>query len=176
MVRFDFVLDSNLKVYLMEVNMSPNLSTKHFSGNRLLYEQVIYNFLRLVGIGRPGLHATSLLPSSKEEFEMQVSDKDISVFPENCVSEKCSEPKACEYLECRLCQHCVTSDTEEFLKLAFLEHVNRHATKRIFPKFWTNSAEAEAEVESKNEELSTNNAMMQQWFRGKCVIDEFWCH
>ena len=55
MVRFDFVLDSKLNVYLMEVNMSPNLSTKHFSGNRLLYEQVIYNFLRLVGIGRPGL-------------------------------------------------------------------------------------------------------------------------
>ena len=48
MVRFDFVLDSKLNVYLMEVNMSPNLSTKHFSGNRLLYEQVIYNFLRLV--------------------------------------------------------------------------------------------------------------------------------
>ena len=49
MVRFNFVLDSKLNVYLMEVNMSPNLCTKHFSGNRLLYEQVIYNFLRLVG-------------------------------------------------------------------------------------------------------------------------------
>ena len=53
--------------------MSPNLSTKHFSGNRLLYEQVIYNFLRLVGIGRPGLKSSSQLPTTKEEFEMQVS-------------------------------------------------------------------------------------------------------
>ena len=32
MVRFDFVLDSKLNVYLMEVNMSPNLSSKHFAG------------------------------------------------------------------------------------------------------------------------------------------------
>ena len=31
MVRFDFVLDSKLNVYLMEVNMSPNLSSKHFA-------------------------------------------------------------------------------------------------------------------------------------------------
>ncbi len=54
MVRFDFVLDSKMNVYLMEVNMSPNLSSKHFAGNRLLYEQVIYNLLRLVGVARPG--------------------------------------------------------------------------------------------------------------------------
>jgi hypothetical protein len=40
MVRFDFVIDSKMNVYLMEVNMSPNLSSKHFAPNRLLYEQV----------------------------------------------------------------------------------------------------------------------------------------
>ncbi len=38
--RFDFVLDSKLNLYLMEANMSPNLSTGHFTLNRLLYEQV----------------------------------------------------------------------------------------------------------------------------------------
>ena len=40
MVRFDFVLNSKLQLYLMEANMSPNLSSKHFAMNRLLYEQV----------------------------------------------------------------------------------------------------------------------------------------
>ena len=40
MVRFDFVLDSKLNLYLMEANMSPNLSSKHFAMNRMLYEQV----------------------------------------------------------------------------------------------------------------------------------------
>ena len=40
MVRFDFVVGSNLQIYLMEANMSPNLSSKHFALNRRLYEQV----------------------------------------------------------------------------------------------------------------------------------------
>ena len=48
MVRFDFVLDSKLGVYLMEVNMSPNLSSGHFAQNRLLYEQAVYTLLRSV--------------------------------------------------------------------------------------------------------------------------------
>ena len=49
MVRFDFVIDEDLKVYLMEANMSPNLSSAHFPANALLYEQVgsylIFNHL-----------------------------------------------------------------------------------------------------------------------------------
>ena len=52
MVRFDFVLDKELNVYLMEVNMSPNLSSGHFYRNRLLYEQVVYGLLSLVGVAR----------------------------------------------------------------------------------------------------------------------------
>lgn len=41
MVRFDFIVDEDLNVYLMEANMSPNLSSRHFPPNRLLYEQVL---------------------------------------------------------------------------------------------------------------------------------------
>lgn len=51
MMRFDLVIDDDLKVYLMEANMSPNLSSAHFLPNTLLYEQVIYNLLNLVGVG-----------------------------------------------------------------------------------------------------------------------------
>ena len=50
MVRFDFVLDENLNVFLMEANMSPNLSSAHFPANKLLYEQVIHSVLKLVGV------------------------------------------------------------------------------------------------------------------------------
>lgn len=59
MMRFDLVIDDALKVYLLEANMSPNLSSAHFQQNTLLYEQVIYNALNLVGIGSP-LHRESL--------------------------------------------------------------------------------------------------------------------
>ena len=83
MVRFDFVVDKGLNVYLMEVtpniyiidcpchtplettisifinvstlqvNMSPNLSSGHFPANRLLYEQVVFGMLGLVGVSSP---------------------------------------------------------------------------------------------------------------------------
>lgn len=50
-MRFDLIVDDDLRVYLMEANMSPNLSSAHFQQNMLLYEQVIYNLMNLVGIG-----------------------------------------------------------------------------------------------------------------------------
>ena len=40
MMRFDLILDDRLNVYLMEANMSPNLSSAHFRQNRVLYRQV----------------------------------------------------------------------------------------------------------------------------------------
>lgn len=52
LVRFDLALDEDLNVYMMEANMSPNLSSAHFPPNQLLYEQVIFNTLALVGIGK----------------------------------------------------------------------------------------------------------------------------
>lgn len=50
MMRFDFIVDKHLRVYLMEANMSPNLSSAHFPPNKLLFEQIIYNVLSVVGI------------------------------------------------------------------------------------------------------------------------------
>lgn len=52
LVRFDLALDEDLNVYMMEANMSPNLSSAHYPPNQLLYEQVIFNTFALVGIGK----------------------------------------------------------------------------------------------------------------------------
>lgn len=37
----------------MEANMSPNLSAAHYPPNQLLYEQVLYNALKLAGVAYP---------------------------------------------------------------------------------------------------------------------------
>ena len=68
------MLDSKLGLYLMEANMSPNLSSKHFAMNRLLYEQVVYNLLRLNGVLRGGVFSQGLDPRTADEEEMQVGD------------------------------------------------------------------------------------------------------
>jgi tubulin monoglycylase TTLL15 len=51
LMRFDFVIDEDLNIYLLEANMSPNLSSAHFPPNQLLYEQVLYNMMGLLGLG-----------------------------------------------------------------------------------------------------------------------------
>ena len=127
-------------------------------------------------MARPGLASNTLLSTSKEEAEMQVSDKDIAVFSEICASPKCSELKSCDSKECALCKNCLSSDEVIFLKEAFLEHVNKHSSIRVYPKI-TSYKEAVLELEElDNWDLSNNNKKMHQWFLGKCLMDEQWCH
>lgn len=178
--RFDFILDSKLKVYLMEANMSPNLSSGHFGQNRILYEQVIYNMLRLVGVARGGLFGPNLLIRSHEEQDMLVSDKDMAVFAEECASPQCSKPNSCDNIACHLCNHCVTSDERIFLRAAYLEHLNRHTCKRIYPKPISRNEIPNSFTDKKiknqlSDRLSINNAKMYQWFFGKCAQSSTWC-
>lgn len=42
----------------MEANMSPNLSAAHFPPNQLLYEQVLYNSLKMAGLAHPQQNGT----------------------------------------------------------------------------------------------------------------------
>ena len=176
MVRFDFVLDSNLDVYLMEANMSPNLSTKHFAMNRLLYEQVIYSLLRLTGVLRGGLASASLAATSREEADMQLAEKDLYTFPEECASSTCAaSASACDKRECQLCKQCLGSEEVEYLRQAGLEHLNRHQCARIFPAPTTQrEARGWKEKEFRSSETEANRKM-DQWFAGKCLLDERWC-
>jgi tubulin monoglycylase TTLL15 len=50
LLRFDFVIDDNLKIYLMEANMSPNLTPAddRFEGHSESYEKVVYDTLNLI--------------------------------------------------------------------------------------------------------------------------------
>ncbi|XP_069689786.1 probable tubulin polyglutamylase ttll-15 isoform X1 [Periplaneta americana] len=169
LVRFDFVVDEDLNVYIMEANMSPNLSSQHFPPNRILYEQVLFNMLSLVGVGRR-IHGNSLRPRSREEEVMQVTDKNLAVFPDVCASKLCRS--SCVSPDCQLCKPCLTPETVDVLKDAYMEHINRQDCKRIFPPHMTVK---EAKKGVKLEEYSPENQLMYRWFQGKCLIDQTWC-
>lgn len=94
---------------------------------------MIYNVLRLTGVARPGLSTTSLLPLTPEESEMQVSEKDLFVSSDDCVSQRCSKSGACDDPLCRICKDCLSEENLADFTAAYLEHINKHICKRIYP-------------------------------------------
>lgn len=169
MARFDLIVDADLKVYLMEANMSPNLSSAHFKQNFILYEQVTYNVLNLVGVG----HYLSRESFKRREMETEImisTDKNIMVNGENCGRHPCSE--SCAPVDCQLCKPCLSHADISTLHHAYREHMNRGDTKRIFPKL---SPQNEVEDDKKFQELSPRNQLMTKWFQAKCLDDSGWC-
>lgn len=50
LLRFDFIIDSNLKVYLMEINMNATPGFKSSEHHNVMYEQVLYNTFTILGL------------------------------------------------------------------------------------------------------------------------------
>ncbi|GFO03226.1 tubulin polyglutamylase ttll4-like [Plakobranchus ocellatus] len=177
MVRFDFVIDENLNVFLMEANMSPNLSSDHFPPNERLYEHVIFNLLGLVGVAH--FSSTNDIKALPTAEAMYVSSQDIHVFPEYCNRQICF--KNCKKLVCRLCNNCLSLELELDLKSAYLEHTRRGSARRAFPP---PISPAEASGLSLEKGLipplligyNLKNQLMYLWFIGKCKQDIAWCN
>lgn len=61
---------------------------------------------------------------------MEVTLKNLMVYPEKCVSEECN---SCFSSECQLCLKCLSREAIDYLKASYIEHNNRQDCKRIFP-------------------------------------------
>ncbi|XP_067616277.1 probable tubulin polyglutamylase ttll-15 [Eurosta solidaginis] len=168
LLRFDFIVDDALKVYLMEVNMSPNLSSAHFKKNSLLYDQILYSVFNLVGIG-------SSLKNNRQKLhnkeEIVTSDKNIVINLNNCVRHLCHE--SCTTKECELCLSCLNVNQVNILKKAYYEHLHKIDMKRIYPKPVANPENFDIEAEVRN--LSTKNAWLARWYYWKCKENRSWC-
>ncbi|XP_036340594.1 probable tubulin polyglutamylase ttll-15 isoform X1 [Rhagoletis pomonella] len=127
LLRFDLIVDDELKVHLMEINMSPNLSSAHFKQNALLYEQVLYSVFNLVGVGSP-LRAKQ----SRLDDEIITSDKNIAVNLSDCAKYSCH--KSCYKSECKMCLPCLKGSEIQILRKAHFEHLHKVDMKRIYPK------------------------------------------
>ena len=178
LVRFDFILDADFNVFLMEINMSPNLSSSHYPQQALMYEQVIYNLLRLVNVARGGIVSDSLKTKSLEENLMQASDKDIIAGPpEMCSSMQCLSQGGCNKVQCYLCRYCLSPRELTFLHSAYLEHFNKHACSRLIPQPFHSKEKAKVAKHNATYyvNLSLGDFKMHQWFQEKCLQNEKWC-
>ncbi|GMT11530.1 hypothetical protein PFISCL1PPCAC_2827, partial [Pristionchus fissidentatus] len=160
--RFDFVVDDQLNVFLMEANMSPNLSSGHFKPNQLIYEQVLMSILSLVGLANPlSVAAVHDFGSrSRSEFP-PVSDRDLALS-----FDFCSECDSCEKEErCSLCGVCLTADQplSDALSELLREHHDRRKMRRLTLD-WT-----------KKQPYSRLDRLQSLWIDKKCEWDQSWC-
>ncbi|XP_017083932.1 probable tubulin polyglutamylase ttll-15 [Drosophila eugracilis] len=169
LMRFDLFIDEDLKVFLMEANMSPNLSSAHVKPNSLLYEQVLYSVFNLVGI-RPFAATSGTLPC--ESSEMITADKNLATDLNKCAAYDCD--KSCNKEECELCLQCLSGSEYEILQQAHQEHLHRVDMKRIIPKPIHDLKNFNLIEETKK--LTKKNAWMTRWFYNKCQFDAAWCN
>lgn len=199
MMRFDLIVDEDLRVYLMEANMSPNLSSAHFKPNKLLYRQVIKNIL---SVATPpvneqiALFKTSMTESGKKNKvggttaagELEIPDeqqitgavKDVGVFPEHCVS-NClgddtgsndAQASSCDEVACQLCSRCLSGDLLRELLRTHAEHARRGACRRVIPPpLRPETAHSPANISG----INPDNTLLTEWFRGKCLLDVAFC-
>ncbi|KAM3958815.1 tubulin tyrosine ligase-like 15 isoform 2-T2 [Aphomia sociella] len=171
LMRFDLVVDEDLKVYLLEANMSPNLSSAHYPPNQLLYEQVLYNLFSLTGVtDRVNGYNDPNLRDYASVRNMVSSQKNIAVWGEEC-STVCKDN--CEsHSVCGLCKPCINSKLRNSLLRAHREYLHRGDYGRIFPPPLVPKKPV-SEDYLKN--LTDVNKLQYLWYQGKCNEDVKWC-
>ncbi|CAK9305102.1 unnamed protein product [Gordionus sp. m RMFG-2023] len=128
LVRFDFALDSNLELHLMEVNMSPNLSSDHFPPNKRLYLRLLHDTIRLVLS-----NFYNEVERDASSSEIDISVRDLSVFPDLCARycQNVTRPNIA-------CHHLCTVNGDKvakggFIESSYLEHLNKGSFKKVLP-------------------------------------------
>ncbi|KAG5677463.1 hypothetical protein PVAND_007221 [Polypedilum vanderplanki] len=164
LVRFDIILDNYLNPFVMEVNMSPNLTPakKKHEKYTTVYEQLVYNTINLVGAG-----SYEVLMSRFTNDTISVNSQNIATNLENCLENTCQ--LNCEKSSCAICIPCISSNILFHLNEAYCEHIRKGNFKRAFPiSIHFNNTEL-------FETLSENNQIMIKWYEAKCENDESWC-
>ncbi|XP_072046714.1 probable tubulin polyglutamylase ttll-15 [Amphiura filiformis] len=162
-MRWDFLVDENLRVHLIEANMSPNLIPRNESCP--LAQHIPFNCFNVALLTDVRKHGTnsSLLRS--------IRDSDLNIHIPICVSSKCN---GCNEKDCSICTHCMSNEAIYMIKLAYAEHINRQNMRRVYPEEMTTEEAASYNAEQ-DSQLSPNNRLTRAWFRAKCVSDPYWC-
>lgn len=145
--KFDFLVTNgeDLKVWMMEANMSPIYSP----------EDIMSNTLSVV-LKHTGVEVNS-----------------APMDPLVCMENHCNSEKAqCEG-KCELCTKCLKGRKEVSVKSAYRENQSElRRFERIFPKPITYDFNLEKELKTLNSDM---NKFMTSWYFEKCRSESKWC-
>ncbi|XP_072032535.1 probable tubulin polyglutamylase ttll-15 isoform X2 [Amphiura filiformis] len=169
MTRWDFVLDSDMKIHLIEVNVNPAMGCIKLSTEELdppYCDNIVYNLYRVMGI-------TSFYDFHKTSIQYIIRDSDIHVKNAICYTTVCN---LCETKECQLCSHCLSDTQRDILKSVLWEHLQRGETRLVYP-FVKNEPMKSDDTSRKSSRAKTDddNALTTEWLRFKCNTDIQWC-
>ncbi|VDL82679.1 unnamed protein product [Nippostrongylus brasiliensis] len=175
--RFDFVVDDELNVYLMEANMSPNLSSGHFRQNQVLYEQVLFNVFSLVGIASAFTkQAGRQILQSDTSKDFVVTENEIHIPLKYCTDGTC---RGCDAK--MLCAECMTATTKSFLRQSVLEHIDRRNMKLLNIDYSNQKVPKDPltlrniPISPQFQPITKEDSLFLIWREAKCKGDSTWC-
>ncbi|XP_072025734.1 probable tubulin polyglutamylase ttll-15 [Amphiura filiformis] len=157
-MRWDFILDEDMKVYLIEANMSPNMMQTHFMA-RARNNNLLFSTINTIGY----LHGSWNTNG--------IRDTDINVDLKVCFTKIC---EICELKECWLCSKCLPNGMKQMLRTSYMEHVNRLSLQRVYPKPMDQEV-AHRLLQEQNIRNISREFINQAWITAKCVEDDYWC-
>ncbi|KAG5680163.1 hypothetical protein PVAND_009688 [Polypedilum vanderplanki] len=165
LVRFDFLVDNNMDPYVMEVNMSPNLTPaeKRYEENCNLYEPLVYNAVQMVG----GASYYEFMARFNKSDIVIANHKNIAVELETCLANECH--RNCSLNKCQICLPCVDDYNRYHMREAFREHSYTNNFRQLFP------TKLQYDDDELIKSMTKNNQISIKWFKAQCKNDEKWC-
>lgn len=146
LLRFDFLLDERLNLFLLQVNTNPNV---HSSSNHVeaMNEDVLANLFNLIGL---------------KQFNETINEDDVKVELETCNSDPCDDD--CTVEKCKLCWQCLDNNQRFDIKMAYGEQKRIGKFKRLLP-----------DVNADTTFARDSNKYHQRWFKVMCEKDKRFC-
>lgn len=161
------MFDKNFKLYLIEVNMSPNiLAVRDKIHNRFMFENVLYNLFNMIGVGT--VYKKNIFAFPDYDVESMVAYHDaMTVKPEICLNSPCKDN--CTDETCKFCWNCLPVNKKFEMIQAFHEQMNRGHFTRLFP------VEKREIDETLWEDITHLNKFYIEWYQEMCKKNEHFC-
>lgn len=162
------LIDEDFNLFLIEVNMSPNLvADQNTIEHKYSFENVLYNLFSLIGVGTIYEKNSFKIPNGF--FQMVANPDSMSVLPETCLSSKCID---CKNEGCERCWKCLDTTAKYELIQAYGEQMNIGNFERLFPP---NEEFMKATSDEFWNQLLERNRLHVKWFVEMCKNNKRFC-
>ncbi|XP_072044805.1 probable tubulin polyglutamylase ttll-15 [Amphiura filiformis] len=163
--RWDYVVDENGKLHLIEVNINPLLNVKKDNPSYLniLAYVILDRMLRV-------MRMDTLHEFQDKKPSYLVRDSDVHVYDHICYTSSCRS--SCQQEICRLCSQCLPDKQRTILKEVLWEHTRRSSMRLVYPVV---NKETDEPGSTYYDHQTDDNKLTTDWMRRKCNRDDYWC-